>query len=155
MRALVIACGNPLRGDDGVGARTLELIRDLRGVERRSVQQLTPELAADLETHDVVIFVDADPSVTEVRIERLRPGRHVSLPTLTHAPSADEIVALARGLFAWRGSALTCSLPVSDFGEGETLSTRAVAAARAGAEALRRLLSQRAQASAEGLNEPS
>lgn len=52
-RSLVIGIGNPLRSDDGVAWR---LVEEVGG---RCVQQLTPELAAELATVDRVLFVDA------------------------------------------------------------------------------------------------
>jgi Ni,Fe-hydrogenase maturation factor len=52
-RRLVIGIGNLLRGDDGVGGLLAE------EVGGRSVQQLTPELAAELAELEVVVFIDA------------------------------------------------------------------------------------------------
>ncbi|MEB3362613.1 MAG: hypothetical protein VKI42_10885 [Synechococcaceae cyanobacterium] len=57
---LVIGIGNPLRGDDGVGrwlARRGELW--LPQAQWRAVQQLTPELAADVAAAARVLFIDA------------------------------------------------------------------------------------------------
>lgn len=62
---LVIGIGNPLRGDDGVGALLAEQAAVLTAADRggsvavRSVQQLTPELAAELAHLDAVLFIDA------------------------------------------------------------------------------------------------
>ena len=50
---LVIGIGNPLRGDDGVGAWLAEQVSGL------CLQQLTPELAADLAELEAVLFIDA------------------------------------------------------------------------------------------------
>lgn len=64
--ALLIAIGNPLRGDDGVAWRlALEVLRWRRTPRRRRalrlriVQQLTPELTAELAAAERVLFVDA------------------------------------------------------------------------------------------------
>lgn len=57
---LVIGIGNPLRSDDGVGwwlARRAE--RWLPASQLRAVQQLTPELAADVAAAARVLFIDA------------------------------------------------------------------------------------------------
>jgi len=62
---LVIGIGNPLRGDDGVGALLAEqaalfTAADPDGpVAVRSVQQLTPELAEELARLEAVLFIDA------------------------------------------------------------------------------------------------
>ena len=57
---LVIGIGNTLRGDDGVGwwlAQRAERWRP--AVQVRVVQQLTPELAAELAPVNRVLFIDA------------------------------------------------------------------------------------------------
>lgn len=144
MRALVVGCGNPLRGDDGVAARALALLGTIPGVERREVLQLTPELASEIAGAPTVVFVDADVTATRVRISSLGEDRPAPAAALSHAPSAEEVVALARRLFDWRGAAYTCALPVADLSVGETLHATAERSARAGARALRRFLRRRA-----------
>lgn len=144
MRALVIACGNPLRGDDGVAARAIALLGEVAGVEARDCQQLTPELAGDVAAWPLVVFVDADVSAAVVRISPMVETDAGAPPPLSHAPTAGAVVALARALFDWRGAAFTCALPVDGFSFGGTLSARAERSARAGARALRRLLRERA-----------
>lgn len=59
-RDLVIGIGNPLRGDDGVGwwlARRAEALRPAARV--LTVQQLTPELAAELAVARRLLLLDA------------------------------------------------------------------------------------------------
>ncbi|HEX7018597.1 MAG TPA: hydrogenase maturation protease [Gemmatimonadaceae bacterium] len=142
---LVIAFGNPLRHDDGAAARVLELLRGTEGVETRDVQQLTPELASDIASARVVVFVDADVLAKTVRIERVQSAdRYITPSALTHAPSPEEVVALARGLFGWSGVAIICALPVRDLSAGEGLSRRGEISARLGARAVRRFLRERA-----------
>src|ERR1700723_2400717 len=60
--ALLLACGNSLRQDDGVGLRIAEAAGHLFSASRLrivSAQQFTPEMAADLAATELVIFVDA------------------------------------------------------------------------------------------------
>ena len=145
MHTLVIAYGNPLRHDDGAAARVLELLRGAEGIETREVQQLTPELASDIAAARVVVFVDADVRAKTVRIERVQSAdRYITPSAFTHAPSPEEVVALARGLFNWSGVAVLCALPARDFSAGPGLSRRAEVSARLGARALRRFLRERA-----------
>ena len=138
-RALLIACGNPLRGDDGVAAHTLALLPGDATARRLQVHQLTPELASDLARHEIVLFVDADRTAHSVRI--LPVGEDAPSPSaLTHASTVQEVVMLARALFAWRGAAFTCALPIDGVDAGAPLSARARRSARIGARALRRFL---------------
>ncbi len=55
---LILAIGNPLRGDDGVGQALLEQVPPLVA-ERLCCQQLLPEHAALLSRHPWVVLVDA------------------------------------------------------------------------------------------------
>lgn len=60
--ALLLACGNSLREDDGVGLRIAEAAEQLFPASRLRIvvaQQFTPEMAADLAATDLAIFVDA------------------------------------------------------------------------------------------------
>jgi len=61
-RALVIGFGNPLREDDGIGWQAAELLQGKvpEGLaEIVCCHQLTPELAMQLETASLTIFLDA------------------------------------------------------------------------------------------------
>jgi hydrogenase maturation protease len=61
VKALVLACGNTLRGDDGVGWRIGSLLIDdppCEGLEVILTQQLLPEHAEAVSGADAVIFVD-------------------------------------------------------------------------------------------------
>ena len=111
MRTIVIAIGNPLRGDDGLA----HIVADrLENVAVRHVHQLTPELAAELVDFDRVIFVDADATVSNVRIEPVDQQHHSAAP-FTHFAQPTEIVALAKALYGFAGEALLCRIPAKDF----------------------------------------
>lgn len=135
-RRVWFAIGNPLRGDDGVAHRTLQLARiDTREIVE--VQQLTPESACELEDVDRAVFVDADASVDEVRIEPVRDDT-TSAPW-SHHITPEAVVALARELYGFRGSAFVCRVPAREFPHGGTLSPEATAAAEKAAQLLRNL----------------
>jgi hydrogenase maturation protease len=60
--ALLLACGNSLRQDDGVGLRIAEAAEQLFPASRLRIvaaQQFTPEMAAELAGTELAIFVDA------------------------------------------------------------------------------------------------
>jgi len=61
-KALVLACGNSLRGDDGVAFQVVSYLRNDScdpAAEFYCQQQWTPELAEPISQADIVIFVDA------------------------------------------------------------------------------------------------
>ncbi len=129
MPALVITIGNPLRRDDGVAHH----VRIPRGIEKRAVLQLTPELASQIAPYDAVIFIDADVSLQAPRMKEIHSTTRAS--RLTHVSTPHEIVALARALYRFTGRAFVCRIPVTDLGAGEGLSRQARRSAeRAGRE---------------------
>lgn len=116
MRTLLLACGNPLRGDDGVAHAALRLIEPSPHWSPRSVQQLTPELAEEIARFSRVVFLDADAESKALVIEPLRAFRPRS--PLTHASTPEEVIALARALFGFSGEAFLCRIPAHDFTPG-------------------------------------
>src|SRR5579863_2441204 len=61
-RTLIIGIGNPLRGDDGLGWRAVESLRQiasLQEVETVTCHQLTPEMAESVSRAERVVFIDA------------------------------------------------------------------------------------------------
>jgi Ni,Fe-hydrogenase maturation factor len=78
VRTLVVAIGNSLRADDGVAHRVADL---LTGLTLRRVHQLTPELAAEMQQADMVVFLDADPAADAPSLERIEAAAETgSLP---------------------------------------------------------------------------
>ena len=88
---LVLACGNTLRSDDGVGPDLAEWAAErFRGhahVRVVSRQQWTPDLAEDIAGADSVLFVDA--SVESV------PGRVSLAPVPFRTDGAEPATGLA------------------------------------------------------------
>jgi hydrogenase maturation protease len=102
-RALVLACGNPHRGDDAAG---LEVANELRSglcdpaTEVLSYQQWMPELAKPISKAELVIFVDAseDLSPGTIACHRLQPTPH-SPRSITHRTSPESLLWLAKELY--------------------------------------------------------
>ncbi len=125
MRVLLVGVGNPLRRDDGIAHRVLEIL-DLgagSAVRKSEVHQLTPELAEEFSRHDAVIVVDADVEPGEAFLEEVAGGGCAS--ALGHQLGAADVAALARALYGWTGACMVCHVPGADFGEGGGFSDEA------------------------------
>jgi hydrogenase maturation protease len=105
MRCLILACGNTLRGDDGVGpwlaAWAEEQFSPEPSVRVVSRQQWTPDLAEDIAHAEAVVFVDcavdsAPGTVRVVRIKSVRPDAGLA----THHVGASELLALSEELYS-------------------------------------------------------
>jgi hydrogenase maturation protease len=103
-RCLILACGNTLRSDDGVGPWLAEWagerFRGDAGIQILSRQQWTPELAEDLAQAQSVIFIDcsleSEPGhVDLVPVVPADPNAAIA----THHLGAPELLALARELY--------------------------------------------------------
>ena len=126
---LCIAVGNPLRGDDGVAHRVLDLLGPAAGVDCLRTHQLAPELAEKIAHARNVIIIDADIRAGRPRIEPIARWEPRDSP-LTHSMSPAEVVHLANKLFGFDGRAFVCHVPSVVFTAGEGLSARAEANAR-------------------------
>ena len=104
-QVLIIAYGNRLRGDDGVGPAIGDIVAtwQMLDVSVLIVQQLTPECAEEIAGFDRVIFLDADAASTRLSIEAVQATTARS--ALTHASTPAEVVALSKALFGFLGSA--------------------------------------------------
>lgn len=126
MRVLVVGYGNPIRRDDAVGLWIANRLA-LKGVETVSGWPFNPELIARIAAADLVFFVDADVRPGPVRWKKLRPKP--TYPVLSHDPGPEELLSWAKALFKRAPKAWLVTVPGRDFsfGEGLTLSTRAMA----------------------------
>jgi len=98
--ALLLACGNALREDDGVGLRIAEAVEQLFPASRLRIvaaQQFTPEMAADLAATDLAIFVDAcvadDPGAIRIHAVAARDDS-----AQTHRLEPPALLAMAESL---------------------------------------------------------
>jgi hydrogenase maturation protease len=132
-RLLVIAYGDPLRGDDGLAWHAAEELkqRNFPDVEIMELHQLAPELAETISRSDAVIFVDAAAAAPgtvlagEIRIvatSAREVGQHSSSP-FHHQYSPASLLALAAQLYKARPRAFVASLVGEDFSPGERLSS--------------------------------
>lgn len=120
---LVIGYGNTLRGDDGVGPRVVEAVRELRlpGVRTMTCQQLSPEHAEPISRAEVVVFVDASvDSRDEVQWRPLVPTDSSQL--MAHAADPRTMLALSRDVFGHTPKAWWLTIPAINLEFSESLS---------------------------------
>jgi len=118
---LVLALGNPLRGDDAAAAAAVEgLARD--GLRVLAVHQLTPELADDVAAAQRVVFVDARAGAVPGAVETvdLRPA--AGGPVATHALAPGALMALAAALHGAAPPARLVTVGAQAFTLGEPVS---------------------------------
>jgi hydrogenase maturation protease len=103
-QCLILACGNPLREDDGVGPWLAGWAQERFYADPRlrvlAAQQWTPELAEDIAAAAAVLFVDCSSSTAPgaVLLSDVSP-RSTSQGLATHHLGASELLALALELF--------------------------------------------------------
>jgi hydrogenase maturation protease len=104
VRCLILACGNTLREDDGVGpwigAWAEARFRNDDRVSVISRHQWTPELAFDIWEADSVLFIDCAASSTpgQVRIAPVTLGRETS-GLDTHHVDGATLLSLSNELY--------------------------------------------------------
>jgi hydrogenase maturation protease len=134
IRCLVLACGNTLRGDDGIGAQLAEWaegrFRDDPQVRVISRQQWTPDLAADIAAADSVLFVDASAKSPAGRVRLIPVSSRVdtSAPA-SHHLTPNQLLGLSRTLYgSIKSHAMLLTVGVSSTELGETFSAPVEAA---------------------------
>jgi hydrogenase maturation protease len=128
VRCLILACGNTLRSDDGIGPWLAQWAEEKFG-EDPSVrilvhQQWTPDLAEELAHSESAIFIDcsieATPgSVRIVEVQQAKPTQGLA----THHLGASELLALTRELYdSLPRSAVLLTIGAGSIGLGEEFS---------------------------------
>jgi hydrogenase maturation protease len=122
---LILAYGNPLRGDDGVGPAAGERLRSILGgpdVEIRIVQQLTPELMEPIGRATRVIFIDACEGAVpgEIRERSVEPS--TAATRFTHHATPEGLLAGARALYGRAGEATLLTVAGAEFSLSSGLS---------------------------------
>jgi Ni,Fe-hydrogenase maturation factor len=112
-------------------------------VRKLEVIQLMPEHAPDIAAAQAVIFLDADVSATEVKLETLGKAPYYRAP-LTHSVNPFELLEMARQLYGFTGEAIFCHIPASNFDPAEELTHAAEEAAVSAARLVGERLSQMA-----------
>jgi hydrogenase maturation protease len=129
-RVLIIGYGNPLRCDDGLAWRAIEMLAQQTGLppelELIARHQLTPELTFLASQAETVVFLDAGDSAqaSEIKCEPVLPARHGA--RFSHDCSPAAILALANDLYGKAPQALMISLRGECFEHGESLSTKVI-----------------------------
>ena len=133
-RCLVLACGNTLRSDDGVGPQLAswaeERFRQNPEVRVISRQQWTPDLAEDIAGADSVLFVDASVKPPPGRV-RLIPvtSRVDSTAQPSHDLNPNQLLGLTRSLYgSIKSHAMLLTVGMGSTELGETFSAPVEAA---------------------------
>ena len=102
-RALLFACGNTFRGDDGVGWRigcAVERHPPCDGLTVVLTQQLLPEHAEAISGADIVVFVDCSAVTAAGRVSTVPIEPAETLPRiLTHHLDPPSLLRLALDLY--------------------------------------------------------
>ena len=104
IHCLILACGNTLRGDDGVGPMLAEWAERKFGTRDDVVvlsrQQWTPELAEDVAGARTVLFLDCGmgQQAGTVRVVPIEAANSIQ-GLASHHLGAGELVALSKDLY--------------------------------------------------------
>ena len=127
-RCLILACGNTLRGDDGLGpwlaSWAEERFHDRSDVRVISRQQWTPDLAADIAQSECVLFIDAAVNGEAGRLS-VTPisAREDHRGLATHQADAATLLTLCEELYDARPRiALLLTIGVRSINLGEAFS---------------------------------
>jgi hydrogenase maturation protease len=124
MNILVLAYGNPLRCDDGLGWHAARQLSSRLTADSQvlTCHQLTPELAEDISGADAVFFIDAgrggEPG--ELTCRPVSPGNEAV--RFSHDCSPEVLLALCRQLYGECPPAFAVSVCGQSFLHGESLS---------------------------------
>jgi hydrogenase maturation protease len=131
---LILACGNTLRSDDGIGPKLAawaeERFRDDPRVGVIARQQFTPDLAAEIAEADSVLFLDASvkPPPGRVRLIPVSSRVDVSAPD-SHDLSPNQLLGLSRSLYSSiKSHAMLLTVGVGSTELGESFSAPVEAA---------------------------
>ena len=128
--AWIIGYGNRHRKDDGIGPYVVEQVSaDLGpgcGIGLRSLHQLDPVLAEDLQGAKAILFVDAtvEPLERGLRWTRVQPKQDLSACD-THHFQPSGLAGLLEALYQRSPAMWLVSVEGKDFGFGDGLSLEA------------------------------
>ena len=130
---LIIGYGNDLRGDDGVGPQVAKAVADwhLPAVKALAVQQLLPELAADMAQVEHVIFVDAcgqrGTSTLQLApvVTNKKALTHYGALPLNHTCDPLALLTLTQTLYGRHPQAWLLQIPIEHCDLGRSFSTTA------------------------------
>ena len=145
--ALLLACGNPLRGDDGFGgwvaARAQEQFVSSQ-LEVVASRQFTPEMAEPISTADTVIFLDCSATSEPGQIS-LHPVEAATKPArlMTHHTSPESLLWMSQELY---GRVPRVAYLITVGGDSFKMEERLSDAVRGAAPAVLRMVEQMVQA---------
>ena len=126
----IIGYGNRHRRDDGIGPYVVEQVSadrgELTGIALRSLHQLDPVLAEEVQGAEILIFVDAtvEPLERGLRWTKVQPKQDLSACD-THHLEPEAFAGLLESLYQGSPTMWLVSVQGSDFGFGEGLSVEA------------------------------
>jgi hydrogenase maturation protease len=125
LQILVIGYGNTLRSDDGAGQVVAEAVAQWKLPNMRSlaVHQLTPELAEDLTTVDLAIFIDAYPAISEQDIKVSAIAPHPASMSMGHSMHPQILLAIAQAIYNYHPQAWLIAIPGKSFELGTGFSS--------------------------------
>jgi hydrogenase maturation protease len=127
-RLLIIACGNPLRCDDGVAWQVADEIRRTLQPPTKviCVHQLTPELAEEASRVDTVIFIDAtrNREPGQVLCQAISPDS--TAVRFSHHLVPAQVLALCQQLYGAKPRGFLVSISGECFDHGNALSPAAI-----------------------------
>jgi hydrogenase maturation protease len=133
VRCLILACGNTLRGDDGIGPFLCswadERFAGDPGVQTIARQQWTADLALDIARAASVIFLDCALDVDPGQLLLREISAAEPAVVSTHYLGAAELLHLAQGLYnatPGRACLLTIGAGSIELGEGFSAPVQAV-----------------------------
>lgn len=140
---VVIGYGNTLRGDDGAGQQVANLVQqwDLPQVRSYPVHQLTPELAAEIATAQMAIFVDAYSESSTVQVHPLTDEVVETTNRLGHTSNPRSLLNLAKTLYGAAPAAWWVLIPAINFDFGEQFSPTTEAGIAVALEKIKQLIS--------------
>jgi hydrogenase maturation protease len=141
-KVLIIACGNPLRSDDGIAWRAAAELQKTFPASARviCVHQLTPELAEPASHADVVIFVDASVDDNQQDVLCQRISAQAGELRFSHHMTPETILTYCDRLYSAQPHGFLLSIRGDSFDYGEQLSTEAMARLRKSVDFLQKLV---------------
>jgi hydrogenase maturation protease len=152
-RVLILACGNPLRGDDGVAWHAAEALRQTLPPDQAEIfcfHQFAPELAEVSSHAAAVIFLDAAAKGTPGQVICEPVGTETSDSRFSHHLTPAAVMTLSRQLYGANPQAFVVSLCGECFDHGEELSPAVVAALPEFVGAVKQLVSEMSRNPSQG-----
>ncbi|HVZ83773.1 MAG TPA: hydrogenase maturation protease [Terracidiphilus sp.] len=123
--ALILACGNPLRSDDGLAWHAAELLRQRlpeSAAEILCTHQLTPELAEPAARAQMVIVIDAAGTGAPGEVHCAAAPADPGPGSFSHRLAPAQLLALCSALYGAHPQGFVASIAGADFDHGDTLS---------------------------------